>query len=791
MSFGQNLLEPWIVLGDFNTYLAENDKLGGIPLKNSDIVDFVQCVSQLELMDLHSVGCYYTWYNGTVRSKLDRVLVNGSWLLSDIAAFTEFLAPGCVSDHSCYMVSINSAQNSFTKRFKFLNTWVLHSNFLSLVRQNWSTYIDGHKQFVLKQKITRLKKPLTRLNDKHFSHISVRTKRANDELEMEQNILLTGGNSTKDIKSIRSRAAFLMEAEKLFFEQKARCDFVKFGDRCSKFFYSLMKRNNKQNCIVALTKSDGRVTNDGEEIASEFVNYYKSLLGNTVMRNRLNRGKLGEGKSLSPEQQHLLVTNVMDDEIKNALFDIDDGKLPGPDGYGSLFFKNAWSVVGTDVVHAVKEFFNTGMMLKEWNHALIALVPKSNHSNLVTDYRPMSCCNVFYKIISKILASRLRSVIGDIVDPAQSAFIKDRSIVDNIHLAQELFRKYRRKNSSARCILKVDLQKAYDTIHWSFLREAMQHLNFPGSFIRWIMECVSTTSYSLSINGQTHGFFGGKRGLQQGDPLSPYLFTMCLEMLSRSLKCAAESPDFNFHPKCKPLGITHIAYADDLLLLSRGDVGSVNILVRCLKEFGETAGLKVNVFKSSMFLAGVSDGEKADLLQQTGFQEGVFPFRYLGIPMASSKLNMADYSPLLDALSMKINSWPKQTLSYAGKLELIKSVLQGTQCFWLSAIPFPAGVISRIYALCRNFFWSSKHAAISWKLICLPRESGGLGLRNLKLWNKALLCKLLWKIQSKKDSLWIKWIHHFYFNDIWSYTPRRDDSTLIKALIQLRNELSD
>lgn len=199
---------------------------------------------------------------------------------------------------------------------------------------------------------------------------------------------------------------------------------------------------------------------------------------------------------------------------------------------------------------AVEEFFISGKMLKEWNHAFIALIPKYSHENLVTDYRPISCCNVFYKIISKIIANRLRLIIGDIVDPAQTAFIKDRSIVDNIHLAQELFRKYNRKRISPRCILKVDLQKAFDTINWDFLEETMQFMKFPYTFITWVMECVCSTTYSVLVNGHLHGFFKGNRGLRQGDPLSPYLFTICIEMLSRLLKNGTASPYFNFHPKC-------------------------------------------------------------------------------------------------------------------------------------------------------------------------------------------------------------------------------------------------
>lgn len=121
------------------------------------------------------------------------------------------------------------------------------------------------------------------------------------------------------------------------------------------------------------------------------------------------------------------------------------------------------------------------------------------------------------------------------------------------------------------------------------------------------MECVTSTSFPIALNGNLYGHFVGRRGLRQGDPLSPFLFAICLEALSRSLKCMSTSPAFGFHPKCKHLNITHLAFADDLLLFSRGDVRSVSMLMNCLNKFGDTAGLRINSQKSNIYLSGVDD----------------------------------------------------------------------------------------------------------------------------------------------------------------------------------------
>ena len=308
------------------------------------------------------------------------------------------------------------------------------------------------------------------------------------------------------------------------------------------------------------------------------------------------------------------------------------------------------------------------------------------------------------------------------------------------------------------------------------------------------MACIESTSYSLSYNGSLHGFFKGERGLRQGDPLSPYLFVLCLEYLSRSLGDLKHNPDFNFHPRCGGLKISHLAYADDLVLFSRGDPTSVSLIMDKLKYLGDCSGLSINLTKSSFHLAGVSNTYIEIIKGITGFSQGSFPFRYLGIPVADSRLNIAQYSPLIDKISYNLSAWAGATLSYAGRTELIKSVLQGVECFWLSILPIPSRVKSKIVQLCRNFLWSgkcttNKRPLVAWKEVTLPKVKGGLGLRDSKAWNKALLSRTLWDIQSKKETLWVQWVHQRYMKGccFWEYMTKHEDSPLIKQVISLRD----
>ncbi|XP_019267174.1 PREDICTED: uncharacterized protein LOC109244526 [Nicotiana attenuata] len=208
-----------------------------------------------------------------------------------------------------------------------------------------------------------------------------------------------------------------------------------------------------------------------------------------------------QGPTVSAMHRTKLIEDFTEKEVKEALWAIDGDTAPGLDGFGSQFFKDGWEVVGRDVVDAVMEFFKNGKILKEWNDIVIALIPRSGHASSVGDYRPIACSS--------------------------------RSIVQNILIFQDLVRLYNRKATTKICLIKINLKKAYDAVEWGFVEEMLYAMNFPGKFIKWVMNCISTPQYSITLNGGLYGNIQGKRGLRQGDPISPLLFVICMEYFSR------------------------------------------------------------------------------------------------------------------------------------------------------------------------------------------------------------------------------------------------------------------
>ncbi|GJT97313.1 hypothetical protein Tco_1092831 [Tanacetum coccineum] len=345
--------------------------------------------------------------------------------------------------------------------------------------------------------------------------------------------------------------------------------------------------------IDVVSDSNG-VLFEADQVPMAFVNHYAAFLGQHGVTSNLNTHNLFT-KKLDSNIAFEMIKSVTNQEVKDAIFSMGNDKFPRPDGYTTAFFKEAWDVVANDVTRAVQEFFTNDKLLKELNHTIIAFIPKVPSPSRINSYRPISCYNVLFKCISKIISNRIKESL---------------------------------KSRPPRCAFKVDIQKAYDTVDWGFLKQTLLCFGFHDRMIHWIMECVTSTSFSLSINGVLHGYFKGQRGLHQGDPMSPYLFTLIMEILTLILqRRVREDNSFTYHRYCDKLDIINLYFTDDLFLFAHGDAASAQVIMGALHEFKLTSGLTPSLPKRTAYFCNVLNHTKLSILNILPFEEGHLPVK--------------------------------------------------------------------------------------------------------------------------------------------------------------------
>lgn len=342
--------------------------------------------------------------------------------------------------------------------------------------------------------------------------------------------------------------------------------------------------------------------------------------------------------------------------------------------------------MGQSVTEAVQEFFTTGKLLSQRNSTSVTLVPKKLNADKLSDFRPISFCNAVYKVISKILARKLEQILPLWISPSQSAFVQGRLLTENVLLATELVQGFGQQNVSSRGVLKVDLRKAFDSVGWEFILKILEAADIPSRFVNWIKQCITSTSFSINVNGTLCGYFRGSKALRQGDPLSPSLFVIAMEVLARLLDKEFADGTIGYHPKASDVKISSLAFADDLMIFYDGKTPSLQGITSVLSTFKRLSGLEMNIEKSAVYTAGFDETE-AEETRAFDFVNGTFPFRYLGLPLLHRKLRKSDYSQLIDKIAARFNHWATKTLSFAGRLQLISSVIYSTVNFWLFHSP--------------------------------------------------------------------------------------------------------
>ncbi|GAU51940.1 hypothetical protein TSUD_417220, partial [Trifolium subterraneum] len=377
--------------------------------------------------------------------------------------------------------------------------------------------------------------------------------------------------------------------------QQSHALWLKEGDANSKYFHSVLAGRRRRNAISVIQVEE--VTLEGvdpirQAVFSPFASHFKA-----TNMDRPGVGTL-QFKRLNQLESSSLTKPFLEAEVKSAVWDCDSFKSPGPDGINFGFIKDFWAELRGDVMRFISEFHRNGKLTKGINSTFIALIPKIDSPQRLNDFRLISLVGSLYNILAKVLANRLRLVIGRVISESQTAFVKDRPILDGVLIANEVVDDAR-KSKKELLFFKVDFEKAYDSVDWGYLDDVMGRMSFPVLWRKWINECVCTATASVLVNGSPTEEFPLGRGLRQGDPLSPFLFLLAAEGLNVMMEAAVACNLFTGYSvgERDPVSVSHLQFADDTLLLGVKSWANVRALRAVLVLFETMSGLKVDFHK--------------------------------------------------------------------------------------------------------------------------------------------------------------------------------------------------
>ncbi|KAL6228112.1 hypothetical protein ACLB2K_002066 [Fragaria x ananassa] len=712
----------WVLGGDFNEIVSLKEKEGGNMIRRRFIENFVDVLEECSLTNLHSYGPTFTWkgvrHGFEVKERLDRFVTNPSWRHRFPKSRVIHLNPN-ESDHLLILLEIRKSGRKKKKkkrRWRFEEYWLRESECQTVVEAGWESITDTDPFLRVSKKIMNTRESLILWSKEKF------------------------GSLKKDIKAVRSKLAWfydhspssppnparahleaqlqeLLQKEHVFWKQRSRVLWLSEGDMNTHFFHQSATNRKKKNLIRGLRDVDGIWRSEDDEIERIVLDYYTNLFRSSSPSNMLEVIH-NVPSFVTTEMNEGLVAEISEEEVWNALSQMKPMKAPGPDGFAPCFYQRFWSIIGRDVVQVVRAFLESEERLREINYTHVTLIPKVKTPDTMNQLRPISLCNVLYKIGSKVLANRMKPMLESIIPESQSAFVPGRHISDNSIIAFKVSHYLKRLYGSGDgyAALKLDMSKAYDRVEWSFLEGIMRQMGFDRRWIEMVLRCVQTVSYSFVVNGEVRGMVQPQRGLRQGDSISPYLFLLYAEAFSR-LIMEAEARGHLHGVKICPRAptISHLLFADDSF-----------VFFRATEEECET--VREVLLKYEMV---TSQQEKID---------------------------------------KRARGWREKTLSIAGKEILIKAVLQSIPNYVMSCFELPKHLCNAIHSSLARFWWGDNDNGkkihwLSWHKLCVPKSEGGMGFRNMTYFNRALLAKQGWRLLRRPDALVARLLKAKYFSD--------------------------
>ena len=730
----------YIIAGDFNCYESPNDKFGG---NFTPYVDLKEFRTTHYLTDAwrhkHKRLAQCTWFNAakTIGSRLDKFFVSTDLLTNP---FSCEIYPCVFSDHDFVEFSVelanvnNHGPGIWRLNLDLLTDEVFCQNIVQIIRAHDSCrkfFPSLHEWWdFLKDSIKIAAINFSREKQRVLHYDKIRSV---NHLVLAKRKLLNGDDSVrKVIDDLETNLKFVNLKQQKSHQIRSRAKWIEEGEKPSRFFLKLLRHRVQKNRVSCIFNSSGTEVTTQSDIEQAHFDFYSELYKNDPVDLEIQQAFLANlTEQLTTEQKKLCDEPLLRDEISNALFTLANNKTPGSDGLPKEFYIKFWDLLAPILLDLYNFSFEKGSFSPTMQKSITRLLYKKDDQRDLKNWRPISLLNVDYKICSKALALRLSKVLSTIIHPDQTCSVPGRSIFDNLLLLRDIL-DYVNVTNEPGILLNLDQEKAFDRVDRHFLLNTLSRFGFGETFCRWISLLYCGASMQVIVNGFLTESIPLLRGVRQGDPLSPLLYVLCMEVFAVNLRCDPLIEGF-LVPGASGRRFQISQYADDCTCLVK-NLFSLDRLFHLIHRYELATGAKLNRAKTEAMWLGAW---KSCSLTPHGLK-WVNKMKILGVWFGNMCVEPENWLPRLSKLETNLNLWKTRSLSMIGKTLIIN--ILGASKFWFLAkvLPIPEWVVLRFKKLIFPFLWGSKIETVSRATLSAPLLEGGLGLIDIVTKSKAL-----------------------------------------------------
>ena len=730
-----------VIAGDFNCYEYQSDKTGGNLSCAKYLADFrstFNLVDAWQRLNPHSRQC--NWFNSdfSIGSRLDKFLVSQS-LFSFISNCE--IKPFCLSDHDIVYLTLrlDDLRPRGPGLWKFNNSLLQDTNFIEYISDRMNALIEGIEHFpsvklwwdFFKNSLQAEIIAFSRTKRKNLSH--ERVVLTNEIIRLKA-LLVSGDFSVSPvIRDLENKLKDLVLKELSGATIRSKARWLEEGEKPSRFFFKLERERIQRNSISSVLNSDDVEVFSHTEIEHEIVQFYSHLFSSETI------DPLCKQTCFASIENHLDFTQQQScegflslQELSDAVKTLNLGKSPGSDGFSVEFYLFFWDILGPLLLRVANQCFRDGNLCDSMKGSVTRLIYKKRGDiKNLKNWRPISLLNVDYKIISKVLTLRLSKVLEFIVSPDQTCSVPGRSILSNVTLLRDIIDSIQETDECA-VLVSLDQEKAFDRVDRTFLSQLLEVYGFGPDFCRWLTTLYDDAFMQVIINDRLSSKVCLQRGVRQGDPLSPLLYVICVEVLASLIRRSPEIEGFLL-PGASGLQARARLYADDVFAVLK-NLKSLEALLSLIELYEKGTGAKLNKSKTEAMWLGAWRFRADEPLGLTWVKK----MKVLGVFFGTIPVEQDNWMPKINKLEKALNLWRSRSLSLLGKA-LIINVLGFSKLLYLAKVLLvPPWVFARINSIVWPFLWGCKMETVSRNTCYLKVKNGGINLVNLKLKCQAL-----------------------------------------------------